>query len=114
MSIPPAEETVQPESTPVRGAGEASSVAPISTKRPGALTDFIRRVRGNRSAVIALAVLISLTLLAIIAPWITPHDPAQQDLTKVLLAPGSEGHLLGTDQLGRDILSRLLTADDTP
>ncbi|WP_131104577.1 ABC transporter permease [Ornithinimicrobium sufpigmenti] len=113
MSIPPAEETVQPTATRVDGAAEASSVAPIAGKRPGALGDFLRRVRSNRSAVIALGVLLALTLLAIVAPWITPHDPTQQDLTKVLLPPGSEGHLLGTDQLGRDILSRLLTGTST-
>src|SRR5690606_39137799 len=71
MTVPPAEETMEKTSTPVDGVGEASSVAPIATKRPGALGDFIRRVRGNRSAVVALAVLLSLTFLAIIAPWIT-------------------------------------------
>lgn len=113
MSIPPAEERVEESATPTEGVAEASSVAPLVARRPGALNDFFRRVRGNRPAVVALAVLLSLTLLAVIAPWITPHDPAEQNLTKVLLPPGEEGYVLGTDQLGRDILSRLITGTST-
>ena len=60
------------------------------------------------------AVIVGLTLIAaIFAPWISPHDPYAQDLTKRLLPPfWMEGHnpmhLLGTDQIGRDYLSRLI------
>jgi ABC-type dipeptide/oligopeptide/nickel transport system permease subunit len=43
----------------------------------------------------------------ILTPWITPHDPAAQNLSG-RLAPSSAGHLLGTDHLGRDVLSRLM------
>jgi peptide/nickel transport system permease protein len=46
-------------------------------------------------------------LVAIAAPWITPADPLAQDLNTVLVLP-SRHHLLGTDDLGRDILSRLI------
>jgi nickel transport system permease protein len=45
--------------------------------------------------------------MALFAPWIAPHDPDQIDLARKLLPPGA-GHLLGTDHLGRDILSRLV------
>jgi peptide/nickel transport system permease protein len=48
-----------------------------------------------------------LILLAVLAPWISPADPLAQTGNR-LLAPGEAGHLLGTDQFGRDILSRLL------
>src|SRR5580698_10541967 len=54
-----------------------------------------------------------LFLTALLAPWLAPHDPNEQDLLKVLLPPawlpGSEPEfLLGTDNLGRCVLSRLL------
>ena len=49
-----------------------------------------------------------LAVLAVLAPVICPYDPLEQDLYHVLQGPGSEGHLLGTDQLGRDILTRLI------
>jgi peptide/nickel transport system permease protein len=49
-----------------------------------------------------------IVLAAILAPVLSGHDPIQQDLLHARLAPGSPGHLLGTDQLGRDVLARLL------
>lgn len=58
--------------------------------------------------VLGLVVLVSLVIVAIAAPWIAPHDPAVGNLRKRLLPPLSEGHLLGTDPLGRDVLSRLI------
>jgi ABC-type dipeptide/oligopeptide/nickel transport system permease subunit len=52
-------------------------------------------------------------LCALCAPWIAPHDPNQQDLLSSVLPPawsanGSSDHLLGTDRLGQDILSRII------
>jgi peptide/nickel transport system permease protein len=49
-----------------------------------------------------------IVLAAILAPVLSGHDPIQQDLLHGRLPPGSPGHLLGTDQLGRDVLARLL------
>ncbi|GIM91591.1 ABC transporter permease [Paractinoplanes toevensis] len=51
-------------------------------------------------------------LIALVGPWIAPHDPYQVDLNQALLAPGA-GHWLGTDSAGRDILSRLLAGART-
>jgi peptide/nickel transport system permease protein len=62
----------------------------------------------GRASMIALAVL---ALVAILAPWIAPHDPAAQDLLGANQAPGwagGAGGLLGTDGLGRDVLSRII------
>ena len=42
------------------------------------------------------------------APWLAPHDPLRADFTQSLRPPGTPGHLLGTDQLGRDLLARVL------
>jgi peptide/nickel transport system permease protein len=49
-----------------------------------------------------------IVLAAVLAPVLSGHDPIQQDLLHARLPPGSSGHLLGTDQLGRDVLARLL------
>ncbi|XVQ06359.1 ABC transporter permease [Spirillospora sp. CA-255316] len=72
-----------------------------------AVRRFARRFRGQRPALAALIVLALLGLLALLAPWVAPHDPDAGDLNGVLAGPGPD-HLLGTDQNGRDVLSRLV------
>ncbi|MFM0202060.1 ABC transporter permease [Paraburkholderia fungorum] len=67
-----------------------------------------RRFTGNPLSVFGLAILALLIVIAAIGPWFAPHDPLQQVLADRLLPPGSASHWLGTDQLGRDILSRLI------
>ena len=66
------------------------------------------RLRRNPLAMIGLAISATLILIAIFAPLIAPHDPIAQDLSRRLLPPGTDGNLLGTDDFGRDILSRIL------
>lgn len=66
-----------------------------------------RRFRRNIPAMIGLAILVVLTLLGILAPLLTPHDPVQQDLSQALFTPSAE-NWLGTDHLGRDVLTRIL------
>ena len=61
----------------------------------------------NAAYLISLAVLGVLTFAAILAPWIAPYDPDQVDLAAVYASPSS-AHWLGTDALGRDILSRMM------
>lgn len=58
-------------------------------------------------AMFGFIVIALLLAVALAAPLLAPHDPLQQDLAKRLLPPGSD-HLLGTDELGRDLLSRLI------
>jgi peptide/nickel transport system permease protein len=55
-----------------------------------------------------LTILGLIVLMAIIAPLLTKYDPQKQDLLHTLATPGQNGHLLGTDDLGRDVWSRLL------
>lgn len=62
----------------------------------------------SKLAMAALAVLIIFVLVGVFAPWFSPQDPNAQNLAARLLPPLSEGHLLGTDGLGRDVLSRLV------
>jgi len=75
----------------------------------GSFARFRRRFRTQRAAMIALGYLILVTLAALLAPLIAPHDPLEQDLANTFQSP-SWTHLLGTDELGRDELSRLLFA----
>jgi peptide/nickel transport system permease protein len=56
---------------------------------------------------IGLLILVVFAVLSIIAPWISPHDPIDQNLIVALETPGTE-YWLGTDHLGRDLLSRLI------
>ena len=67
-----------------------------------------RRFSGNPLSVFGLSILMLLVIVAVIGPWIAPHDPLRQVLSDRLLPPGSASHWLGTDQLGRDILSRII------
>jgi ABC-type dipeptide/oligopeptide/nickel transport system permease subunit len=69
--------------------------------------DAWRRLRRNRAAVISVAFLVALVLAAIAAPLLTPYDAYAPDFGKVLQSPSRE-HPLGTDELGRDMLTRLL------
>ena len=63
--------------------------------------------RDQPMAVIGLLLLAGFTVLAVLAPWLAPADPAQIALGHRLLGPGP-GHWFGTDELGRDILSRIV------
>lgn len=54
-----------------------------------------------------LGIVLAMSVAAVLAPWIAPHDPTALNLDAILMPP-SAAHLLGTDALGRDILSRLL------
>lgn len=65
-------------------------------------------LRSNVMAMIGLGILVGLVVVAAAAPLLAPHDPFAQDLANRLQPLGSQGHILGTDSLGRDILSRLI------
>ena len=64
------------------------------------------RFRRNPLAMAGLTVVVLLLVVAAFAPWLAPYDPIAQNLKLRLLPPLSEGHILGTDDFGRDILSR--------
>lgn len=67
-----------------------------------------RRFAANPLSMFGFAILLLLIVVAAIGPWIAPHDPLRQVLADRLLPPGSPSHWFGTDELGRDILSRLI------
>jgi peptide/nickel transport system permease protein len=66
-----------------------------------------KRFRRNRPAVIALCTIMLIALMAIFAPLISPYDPTAIDVYNVLSAPGA-AHFFGTDELGRDVLTRMI------
>ena len=68
---------------------------------------FLRRLARDRVAAVAAALLSAVVVAAIFAPWIAPYDPYFTDLTKVMQEPSAE-HWFGTDNTGRDILSRVI------
>jgi|TARA_A100001011_G_scaffold8556_1_gene9783 oligopeptide transport system permease protein len=70
-------------------------------------SDAIRRLFKNKAAVAGAVVLVVLIVLAAFAPWIAPYPYAYQNLD-LGASPPSSAHLLGTDVLGRDLLSRIL------
>lgn len=85
-----------------------ATTVPTARARGGAVKAVLR----NRLGLVAVVVLALMVLIAVFAPLIAPYDPGAQDLLVRLRPPawtaaGDSSHLLGTDQLGRDILSRL-------
>ncbi len=62
----------------------------------------------NRLALLGLAIVILLAIVALFAPWLAPHSPTAGDLANARLLPPSATHWLGSDDQGRDILSRLI------
>src|SRR6202022_3590339 len=74
-----------------------------------------RRIFTHKGLLIGLTLLAIVLLLALLAPLIAPHDPYAQDLTRRMIPPlwsekGTWAHVLGTDNLGRDYLSRVIYA----
>ena len=79
-----------------------------SHARMAALYQSWLSFRGNQMAMFGLGILVVLVLVAAFAPLLAPHDPFAQDLMARLKPPGTPGFVLGSDSLGRDILSRLI------
>lgn len=67
---------------------------------------MMKAVIRNKAAVISAGIIVLITLLAVLIPIISPYDPVRQDLTSRLIAPCA-GHIFGTDELGRDVFTRL-------
>ena len=67
-----------------------------------------RKFTGNPLAVTGTFLIVLLVLAAIFAPWVAPYNPLTLDLLNPYQPPLSPGHLLGTDNFGRDILSRII------
>jgi peptide/nickel transport system permease protein len=82
---------------------EATTVSSMPSQRVW-LLDWLRR---DKRAALSFSFLLLLVVISVAAPWIAPHSPTDQDLANTLVGPTAT-HWLGTDDLGRDIFSRLL------
>jgi peptide/nickel transport system permease protein len=87
------------------GDGEAGLAAAPAVAGPG--SGLVRQVLANRLGAAGAGIVLLVALAALLAPVIAPHDPLRVSLEDKLLPPGP-GHWMGTDQAGRDILSRVL------
>jgi len=92
---------------------QAVSSSAARSAPPGPWREFWTAFSANRGAVIGLATIALLLFVALFAPWIAPHAPNETNSAVFLLPPawqqgGSASYLLGTDAIGRDILSRLM------
>ena len=85
----------------------AIEVPPAAVSR-GYWATVLSRVLRDKVTVFCALVLILLVAIAIFAPWIAPKDPLAASMLKRLAKVGTEGYLLGADELGRDMLSRLI------
>jgi len=89
----------------------SESAATLESRHP--FWDQIDQLWRNKTAVAGMIIVVVFVLVGIAAPWISPHDPVDASLYDQLKPPmwsagGSAKHVLGTDDLGRDILSRIL------
>jgi len=71
------------------------------------MSQVLNKLLRNRLTAVGLAIIGLLVALALLAPWLASADPLRQDLSQALLPPGAH-HWFGTDEFGRDVLSRLL------
>jgi peptide/nickel transport system permease protein len=80
----------------------------VYERSPGYWQTVFRRFLRDKVALGAAGVVLLLLLMALFGPWLTPVDPYESSMLKRLKPIGFEGHPLGTDELGRDMLSRLM------
>ncbi|WP_264842432.1 nickel transporter permease [Caldinitratiruptor microaerophilus] len=88
-------------------AGQAGGAPAADPTQQGALWRGLRRVLRHRGAMVGGTIVLALVLVALLAPVLSPYDPYKNDLARIARPPGP-GHLLGTDELGRDMLTRLM------
>src|SRR5207302_3884327 len=98
----------------IRGSGwcdvatnTLAAAEPVHAPKPR-LIGFARRVRARPLFLLGIALVSALVLVAVLGPFLVQYSPIEQDTVNPPLAPPSAAHLMGTDYLGRDALSRLL------
>lgn len=88
-----------------RDIGDAEAYVGV---RKGYWSAVFSRLRRDPITLVCAAVVLAIVLVALLAPWIAPHDPYKTSMLKRLVPVGSPDHVLGTDELGRDMLTRLM------
>ncbi len=90
----------------VSGLSEASQQALLLKERKA--NSAWRKLKRNKSAMFGLLLVLFVTLVSIFGPFFVSQDPAAMDFLMVNAKPGTAGHILGADSLGRDMLARLV------
>jgi peptide/nickel transport system permease protein len=83
------------------------ALAPVAERTDTLVGDAWRRFRRNRLAMVGLVIVMLIVTAAALAPWLAPQDPAKQSLIEKRARPGGK-YVLGADEFGRDILSRVI------
>lgn len=83
-------------------------VEALSTQRRRLVPNALRRLSTNRLALVGLIGIVIIVFVAIFAPILAAYSPEQMDTANRFLPPVSPGHFLGTDEFGRDVLSRII------
>jgi peptide/nickel transport system permease protein len=91
----------------ILGTPRTESVSVDAAPESG-LIQIWHRFASDKIAVVGLAIVMIVTFAAVFAPWVAPHDPNYQNTGLRRAKPGVDGHILGTDEVGRDMLSRLI------
>lgn len=81
---------------------------PVIARSAGYWSGVWSRLRRDPVSVACMVVLVLIVAACLFAPWLTPHDPSVGSVTQRLKPVGTPGHILGTDEIGRDMLTRLL------
>lgn len=89
-------------------ADQATLISEESREAESLLSGYWRRFRGHRLGIVGATIVGAFLLVAIFAPLLATHDYAEANWDALLFPPGSAGHPLGTDELGRDLYSRLV------
>lgn len=80
----------------------------IKEKKESSLLNFFSSLSKSWTGMLGFIIIIGLIFVSIFGQWLTPYDPMHAEFSKKLLPPLTDGHLLGTDHLGRDIFSRMI------
>jgi peptide/nickel transport system permease protein len=84
------------------------SLKATAMKKKSKFNHYRRQLLNSRTGFLGFIIILLVCILGVFGSWIAPYDPELADFSKKLLPPMTDGHILGTDQLGRDILSRLI------
>jgi peptide/nickel transport system permease protein len=96
------------ETSTAPAAWLAGKLVPARRRNTGYWSAVGRRILRDKVTLACLAILALMLLTILFAPLIAPYDPLQGSMARRLKPPGYPGHLLGTDELGRDMLARLI------
>lgn len=89
-------------------SNDEQTVEQLPEKRESKVRNFFSSLIRSWTGLLGFIIIVSLILISIFGEWIAPFDPLHAEFSKKLLPPLTDGHILGTDQLGRDILSRII------